>query len=396
MTATGTTTDLLDWVAGHRDAMVGDVLAYVGIETPSDAPALLAEGLAWVEQWLGATVGAPTARTVHPTDGHGDVAVLDLEAPLGSDVWVTALCHYDTVWAAGTIAARPAAVDGDRMTGPGVYDMKAGLVQLAWAIRAVDAAALPRPNIRLLLNGDEEVGSKGSRTVIEDTVRRTDGPVLVFEASAGEHGALKTARNGVGLFDIEITGVEAHAGLDPRAGASAVDELARVVLTLHGATDLEAGTSCNVGVVAGGTRPNVRAGHASAALDVRVSSSEEADRIDGVLAALTPENPLATITVHGGWNRPVMERTEANVALFARAESVARGMGLTVEETAVGGASDGNFASALGRAVLDGLGAVGDGAHARHEWASVQGMVERTALAAGVLVDLASGTDVRR
>lgn len=218
MTATGTTTDLLDWVAGHRDAMVGDVLAYVGIETPSDAPALLAEGLAWVEQWLGETVGAPTARAVHPTDGHGDVAVLDLEAPLGSDVWVTALCHYDTVWAAGTIAARPAAVDGDRMTGPGVYDMKAGLVQLAWAIRAVDAAALPRPNIRLLLNGDEEVGSKGSRTVIEDTVRRTDGPVLVFEASAGEHGALKTARKGVGLFDIEITGVEAHAGLDPAPG----------------------------------------------------------------------------------------------------------------------------------------------------------------------------------
>lgn len=380
---------LLDAVTARRARMIDDLVAYVETETPSDDLALLGAGLAHVERFLADTVGPFAARTLHEPEHHGPVVVGDLPAPRATDSWVVVLCHYDTVWAAGTLDAWPVRIDGTRLTGPGAYDMKAGLVQFAHAVAVLDAAGAARPNIRLVLNGDEEVGSIGSRPVIEDVVRRTPGPVLVFEASAGADGALKTARKGVGLFDVHIRGVEVHAGLDPAGGASAVDELARVVLALHGAADHAAGTSLNVGVVTGGTRPNVRAGAATAALDVRVSSDGEAARIDEVLDGLTPVAPAASITVTGGWNRPVMERSVRNMELFRTAEAAAAAIGLAVTETSVGGASDGNFAAALGAAVLDGLGAVGDGAHARHEWVDLDAMVERTALAAELLRRLA-------
>ncbi|GAA3338689.1 M20 family metallopeptidase [Curtobacterium pusillum] len=389
MTTSAVEGSLLDAATVRRGRMVDDLIGYVETETPSDDLALLRAGLGHVERFLGDTVGPFAERTLHEPERHGPVVVGDLMAPHPSGRWTVVLCHYDTVWAAGTLADWPVRIDGARLTGPGAYDMKAGLVQFAHAVALLDERDLPRPNIRLVLNGDEEIGSIGSRPIIEDVVRRTPGPVLVFEASAGPDGALKTARKGVGLFDVHIRGVEVHAGLDPAGGASAVDELARVVLALHGAADLDAGTSLNVGVVSGGTRPNVRAGAATAALDVRVSSDAQAARIDRVLADLRPAVPAASITVTGGWNRPVMERTDANVELFRTAQAAAEALGLTITETSVGGASDGNFAAALGAPVLDGLGAVGDGAHARHEWVDLDRMVERTALAAGVLQRLA-------
>jgi glutamate carboxypeptidase len=189
----------------------------------------------------------------------------------------------------------------------------------------------------------------------------------------------------VGLFRVRTTGVEAHAGLDPAKGASAIDELARAVLALHGLSDPAAGTTVNVGVISGGTRQNVIAGAASGEIDVRVSSAAEAARIDAGVAALTAHDPRATVTVDGGWNRPVMERSPAIAELYGLARSSAAELGVTLEECSVGGASDGNFVAALGHAVLDGFGAVGDGAHARHEHISVEGMLERTALAAAVL-----------
>jgi glutamate carboxypeptidase len=211
--------------------------------------------------------------------------------------------------------------------------------------------------------------------------------VLVFEASAD--GALKTARKGVGIFRVEAHGEAVHAGLDPEAGASAIDEISRVVLKLHAASDLAAGTSINVGVLNGGTRTNVKAGHATAHIDVRVSSETEAQRVDRLFASLRAENPLASITVSGGWNRPVMQRTEKTAAMFAQAAEVASALDLDLKEASVGGASDGNFAAALGLPVLDGLGAVGAGAHARNEWISISGMLQRAALAAGLLTRLA-------
>jgi glutamate carboxypeptidase len=378
-------TDVRDWVAAHRDEMLADLGRYVGLETPSDDKPSLAAGLSWLHEWLRDRLGEP-ARLRH-TDGgpYGDIRVYDY-AGAGTEP-VLLLCHYDTVWPLGTLEGRPFRVDGDRVTGPGVFDMKAGLVQAVWALRALAAAGLPAPPVRLLLNGDEEIGSLASRPVIEAAARDVRA-ALVFEASAG--GAVKTARKGVGLFQVSAAGVEAHAGLDPGAGASAVDEIARVVLALHGLTDLEAGTTVNVGVIAGGTRSNVVAGAAEAHVDVRVRAAAEAARIDRALAGLAARDPRATLTLHGGWNRPVMERTPAIAALFQLARERAAGLGIDLRECAVGGASDGNFVAALGTPVLDGFGAVGDGAHARHEHISVAGMLERTALAASVLRALAT------
>jgi glutamate carboxypeptidase len=268
-----------------------------------------------------------------------------------------------------------------------VFDMKAGLVQAVWAIRALRAAGTPHPPLRLVLTGDEEIGSPFSRPIIEAACADA-AAVLVFEASAGG-GAVKTARKGVGLFDVHVRGVESHAGLDPTAGASAIDEIARAVRTLHAATDLAEGTTVNVGLLRGGTRSNVVAGSAEASIDVRVPSLAAQDRIDALLAGLHTHDPRAAITVSGGWNRPVMERSAPIAAMYALARASAAQLGVDLPETAVGGASDGNFAAAIGLPVLDGLGAVGGGAHARHEHVSVEEMVERAAVAAGVIAAFA-------
>jgi glutamate carboxypeptidase len=371
--------ELHEWVRAHRDELLADVAAYVGIETPSDDKESLARGLSWVDGWLRERLGSPLS--VRDVDGgvHGDIKVYDFP---GAGQPVLVLAHYDTVWPLGTLADWPFTVDGDRATGPGIFDMKSGLVHAVWALRALDAAGLARPAVRLVLNGDEEIGSPASRPVIEEAAAGTRA-TLVFEASAD--GAVKTARKGVGLFKVRTAGVEAHAGLDPAKGASAIDELARAVLALHGLSDPAAGTTVNVGVISGGTRQNVIAGAASGEIDVRVSSATEAARIDASVAALTARDPRATVTVEGGWNRPVMERSEAIAELYGLAREQAAELGVTLRECSVGGASDGNFVAALGHPVLDGFGAVGDGAHARHEHISVEGMLERTALAAAVL-----------
>ncbi|MCK2219340.1 M20 family metallopeptidase [Actinomadura sp. ATCC 31491] len=388
----GVAGELHAWLGRHREEMLADLAAYVSLETPSNDRTLLDAALKWLDGWLAARLGPPAATrlvdggTRGEAGGRGEPAVygdvrLNDYAGLG-EVPVLLLAHYDTVWPAGTLAAWPFTVDGDLATGPGVFDMKAGLVQLVWAVRALEAAGLPRPPLRLLLNGDEEIGSPLSRPLIEEAAE-SSAAVLVFEASAD--GALKTARKGVGIFQVAITGVEAHAGLEPAKGASAIDELARAVRHLHDLADPAAGTTLNVGVVRGGTGSNVVAGAAHAEVDVRVASQAEADRIAAALAALRPHDERAAIEVRGGWNRPVMERGPGTARLFALARDVAAGLGVELEECSVGGASDGNFAAALGLPVLDGLGAVGAGAHARHEHVSVRGMVERSALTAALL-----------
>nr|WP_240779945.1 M20 family metallopeptidase [Nonomuraea zeae] len=366
---------------GHRAELLADLSAYVSLETPSHDKALLDAALDWLDGYLASRLGAPAATRRTGGGAYGDIRVNDYPGD-GAGAPVLLLAHYDTVWPAGTLAGWPFTVEGDRVTGPGVFDMKAGLVQLVWALRALDAAGLPRPPLRLLLNGDEEIGSPASRPLIEQAAGDA-AAVLVFEASAD--GALKTERKGVGIFRLEFTGVEAHAGLEPAKGASAIDELARAVRSLHDLTDLETGTTVNVGVVSGGTGANVVAGTARADVDVRVASQAEAARVDAALAGLRPHDPRAALAVRGGWNRPVMERTPGTARLFGQAREVAARLGLDLRECSVGGASDGNFAAALGRPVLDGLGAVGAGAHARHEHVSVDGMIERSALTAALL-----------
>jgi glutamate carboxypeptidase len=376
------------WVSTHTADMLDDLGDYVRTETPSDDLTALSAGRDWVVSWVERRLGPPAAMRTVPGGAHGDTVVLDYAGTgEGAETGTIAvLAHYDTVWPLGTLEELPFTVDGDVIRGPGVFDMKAGLVQAVWAVRALEAGGLARPPLRLVLNGDEEIGSPASRPVIEDACRDA-AAVLVFEASAG--GAVKTARKGVGLFDVTLTGVEAHAGLDPTAGASAIIALAQLVTEFTALTDLTAGTSVNVGVVSGGTRRNVTAGSAQAGIDVRVADQAEADRIERAITGWRPADPRVTARVDGGWNRPVMARTPEIADLFERAKAMAGGLGIDLQETAVGGASDGNFAAALGRPVLDGFGAIGAGAHARDEHATVSGMVERAALAGAVLASLA-------
>lgn len=377
---------LLDAARAALPSMLADLRDYVEIETPSDDRAALANGLSWLDGLVAERVGPAASSSTVESGEFGDVRILEFD---GSDAApVLLLAHYDTVWPVGTLTDMPFAVDGDRITGPGVFDMKAGLVQALWAVRIAREAGLALPPIRLVLTGDEEIGSPVSRPVIEKAAAGARAG-LVFEP-AGPGGAAKTARKGVGIFRVDVDGVEAHAGLDPTAGASAVDELARLVLDLHAAADLDAGTSVNVGVVGGGSRTNVTAGHAWGEFDVRVSSAAEIARIERVLDGLGARHPDAGVRVSGEWNRPVMERTPQTAELYGIATAAASGIGVDLPEIAVGGASDANFLAALGLGVLDGLGAHGAGAHARHEHALVPGMVRQTALTAAVLHALAS------
>lgn len=362
--------------------MLADLRSLVEQETPSDDPAALLRGLDLLRDLLQERLGTPDSEERVPGGDHGDVAVLDYPGTDGSTAPLVLLGHYDTVWPIGTLAQRPFDVTEDRITGPGVFDMKAGLVQMLWALRIARAEGIAVPPVRLVLNGDEEIGSPVSRTVIEKAAAGARAG-LVFEPAAG--GAFKTARKGVGLFRVTVDGTEAHAGLDPTSGASAIDELAHTVLSLRDAADLDRGTSVNVGVIAGGTRSNVIAGRGHCDLDVRVSTPDEARRIDQVLAALDTRTPGTSLRIEGGWNRPVMVRSTGTAALVESAREPAAAVGVPVREASVGGASDGNFLAALGLGVLDGLGAVGDGAHARHEHVTTADVVPRTAFLARFL-----------
>ncbi|MCX4966637.1 M20 family metallopeptidase [Streptomyces sp. NBC_00654] len=377
------------WLDEHREEMTADLTAYTSQGSASDDPDELDACLGWLRDWLDRRLGTPRAEEILDRASAGDILVRRYparDATAADTRPVLLLGHYDTVWPTGTLDNRPFRRDGDHISGPGVFDMKAGLVQAVWALRALDALDLPRPACTLMLNGDEETGSLGSREAVV-AESRDSRLAMVFEAAAD--GALKTARKGVGLFTVTVTGEEAHAGLDPTAGASAVDELAHQILRLADLRDADAGTSLNVGVVEGGTRSNVTAGRAVGHIDVRVASAAERKRITEALAALRPVGPRTRVEVGGNWNRPVFERTEQVAAYAELARRCAALLGEDLRETSVGGASDGNFVVAAGTPVLDGIGAVGSGAHARSENTSVSGMVARSALTATVLTSLA-------
>ncbi len=321
------------WLVEHQGSMVEDLRTLVEIESPSDDPESLGKASLWLEEWIIERAGPPLSRRREKSAGYGDTLVLtwpgsterhaaassamstSMSNP-GSTAAVVVLAHYDTVWPLGTLAELPFGVEGDVLRGPGIFDMKAGIVQFAWAISALDTFGAPRPPLTIVLNGDEEIGSVSSRHIIEEVCRGAS-TVLVFEPS--EHGALKTARKGVGFFDLAVRGVEAHAGLDPSAGASAITELAHLVLEVVGLNDAGRGTSVNVGTVNGGTRKNVVAGRALAGIDVRIETPAEGARIDDALARRKPRDDRARLEVSGGWNRPPMVRTESTTALFSLA-----------------------------------------------------------------------------
>ncbi|MEU5364048.1 2-dehydropantoate 2-reductase [Streptomyces sp. NPDC005925] len=377
------------WLEHHREDMVADLAAYTAQGSASDDLGALDTCLAWLRQWLDQHLGTPETEEILPRAEAGDIMIRRYPArgaTAADERPVMLVGHYDTVWPTGTLDTWPFHREGDAISGPGVFDMKAGLVQAVWALRALDTLGLPRPAVTLVLNGDEETGSLASHEAIVET-GRDHRLAMVFEGAAD--GAIKTARKGVGLFTLTVTGTEAHAGLDPTAGASAVDELARQILRLTELRDHAAGTSLNVGVIEGGTRSNVTAGRACARLDVRVSTAAEQERMTQALADLRPVDTRTRLAVTGDWNRPVFERSEHVAELADLAKACARRLGHDLAEASVGGASDGNFLAAAGVPVLDGIGAVGQGAHARSEGTCVSGMVTRAALAATVLAALA-------
>jgi len=294
------------------------------------------------------------------------------------------LGHTDTVWPAGEIQKRPFTIGGGRALGPGVFDMKAGILLMWMSLGALlrTRGALER-SVTVLLTSDEEVGSDSSRGLIESEAAQCRA-VFVLEPSL-PGGVLKTARKGVGRFTIKAIGRAAHAGIDPSKGVNAIEEISRQILKLHKLTDVAGGTSVTAGVVQGGTRSNVVPAEAAVEIDVRITSTVEAERVTRTIRALEPELAGARLEVRGSINRPPMERTADTARLFDIARNIAAQMGMDLKEGSTGGASDGNLTSALGIPTLDGLGPVGDGPHAVDEWVEVGSLPERAALVAGLI-----------
>jgi len=296
------------------------------------------------------------------------------------------LGHYDTVYATGTLAKMPFRVSAGKVYGPGVFDMKAGIVQALFALAALQQTQTPlRKRIVFLWTSDEEIGSESSRKLIEAEARGSDA-VFVLEPSFGPRGLLKTARKGVGEAEIIVRGRASHAGLAPQEGVNAVHELARQIARLQTWNDLRRGISVNADIVEGGTRVNVIAERARAVIDLRALRLADMRRLEQRLRALRPLTRGARLEIRGGFNRAPMER-KVSAVLFSRAKSLAAQMGLSIGECVAGGGSDGNLTAALGVPTLDGLGAVGDGAHSAREYALVRAMPERAALLAALLRD---------
>ena len=292
--------------------------------------------------------------------------------------------HHDTVFPMGTVAARPFTVAGGRATGPGVFDMKGGIVQVVHAVAGLER----RDGVELLFTADEEVGSASSRELIEDRATAC-GAVLVLEPAA-DGGAVKTGRKGCGTFEVVVTGRAAHAGLEPERGVNALIEASHQVLAIAAIAAPEHGTTVTPTVSRAGTADNVVPAEASVRVDVRVESAAEAARVQAAMGALRPVDPSAAIEVTGAVNRPPMPAS-ATAELFAVAVEVAARLGLAPPHgVAVGGGSDGNFTAALGIPTLDGLGAVGGGAHADHEYVLVDTMADRSRLVGGMIAALRS------
>ncbi len=295
--------------------------------------------------------------------------------------------HTDTVHARGTINERPWREEGGRIYGPGIFDMKANCALALEALRACAALDLaPRVPVVLLLTCDEEVGSLTGRPLVEEEAGKA-ATVLVLEPSASG-GRVKTARKGTGIFTMSAHGIAAHAGLEPEKGASAILELARQTERLHSLNDPARGVNVNVGVFQGGTRSNVVAAEARAEIDLRFATAEDARRLEETILNARPFDERVRLTVEGGVNRPPLERTAEVAALFMLAREVAAHLDFDLGEASVGGASDGNFAAALGVPVLDGLGVDGDGAHATHEHIEASAIARRGALIAGIIASL--------
>jgi glutamate carboxypeptidase len=380
---------LLAYLTAQRDAMVAALEQAVMLESPTTDRAAAGK----MGDWLAEALAEQGARVERPSPG-GEEAGRYARHVRGvwengeGDGQVLLLGHFDTVWDLGTLERRPFQVDPrtGHATGPGVFDMKGGLVIGLFALQALGALGLePRHRLVWLLNSDEELGSPTSRALIEAEARQSDY-VLVLEPS--RQGHLVTWRKGIGRFRLEITGRAAHSGAAHAAGASAVRELAHQVLRLEGLTDYGTGVTVNVGRVEGGSRVNVVPPQAHAEVDLRVMTLRQAQQTERAILDLQPVDPWVRVQVSGGMNRPPWERSRAGGKLFARARAVGQALGLELAEAGAGGGSDGNFTAALGIPTLDGLGVLGDHAHSDEEWADTHSLPSQAALLAGLLLAL--------
>jgi glutamate carboxypeptidase len=365
----------------RKDAITETIRQLVEIESPSDNKAA-------VDQ-LGALLAGRFEKIgghakFHRVANFGDHLQIDFGGGKGKPVLL--LGHIDTVYPMGTLATMPCRIADGRLSGPGALDMKSGIALILHALEGVRSwhnDSVPRP-VTVLLVSDEEVGSDSSRPITESLARKS-AAVLVLEPSYGIKGAVKTARKGVGEYTIKVTGKAAHSGLDFDKGESAIVELAKQITAISKLVDLKRGLTLNVGIVSGGTRSNVIPAEATAVLDVRVAKMKDAAVIDRQLRALKPFNHKCKLEVTGGVNRPPMERGLGTAKLYKTASEVAKQLGWKLEEASVGGGSDGNFTASLGIPTLDGLGGVGEGAHATHESISISELPRRAALLAELI-----------
>ena len=374
--------ELLRFLERQQEGMLETLRNLVELESPSQDKAAVDR--------LGEFIAAEFKRVggqviVHPASSSGDNLQVEFPARIGGGPPILLLGHMDTVWEVGTLRTMPFAVREERAWGPGVFDMKAGIAQMIFALAALrEVRGSLKRRVTVLLNSDEEVGSDSSRKLIEGLARRS-AAVLVCEPAHGLEGAVKTSRKGVGTYVLRVTGKAAHAGLDYEKGASAIAELARQIARLEKFTDLKRGVTVNVGVIRGGTRTNVIAGEAVAEVDVRIQRPGDARALERKFRSLKPIDRRCRLEVSGGIERPPMPRSPAVEHLYGLAKGVARSLGMDLPEAGVGGGSDGNFTAALGIPTLDGLGGVGEGAHARHESVLVAELPRRAALLAGLI-----------
>jgi glutamate carboxypeptidase len=370
--------DLGRVISAREEQLKGRLRELVEVESPSEDKAAVDRAGALVAGWAEG-MGGKVRR--HRQKAFGDVLELRFGPVRSKRGRVLLLGHLDTVWPMGTLGKMPWREAEGKLWGPGVLDMKAGVVMALEAVAALRELDAERP-VTLLLVSEEEVGSPVSRAITEKVAAEC-AAVLVLEPAQGL--AYKTARKGVGNYELLVEGVGAHAGVDFGAGHSAVLEMARLVERVSGFTDLSRGLTVNVGVIAGGTRSNVVAATCRAEVDVRIAKAGDAAKVERMFRGLKVSDTGCTLTVTGGINRPPMERKAGTVALFKLARGLAAEMGLKLEEAATGGGSDGNFTAGMGVPTLDGMGAVGVGAHAAHEQVVVGKLVERTVLLGGVI-----------
>lgn len=372
------------WLSGERRRLLSDLRRLVELETPTGDCAQLTAAAEWLTEWF-----APLGRVRQVVTERGAAPHVLVEAGPVADGSLLVLCHYDTVWPAGTRSRWQFAATGTHASGPGVLDMKASIVLVHHAQRALQRQGMsPSTGVRILLSADEERGNPTSRGLIEDLARQATA-ALVLEPPLAD-GTLKTSRKGYARIRVEIAGRGAHAGIAPEQGVNAAVEAAHAALFADGLNDFGAGTSVTVGILRSGHQSNVVPSSANVELDIRAPDDREMQRVLKALRRLSPRLDGSRLSVHLDLLRAPMPRVAATDALLASARGVGDALGIPIHEGHTGGVSEGNLTQAVGTPTLDGLGVVGVGAHTRDERIEVQSLVDRTALHAGMLVDLAA------